>query len=108
MNGVHDMGGMHGFGEVDTSAEKTFKEPWQARVYAINRLCIMEGLWNTDQLRFGIEKLPPGLYLTAGYYPRWLAALETLLVEFGVVTKEELLRKAEELSKKAADGENQA
>ena len=40
-----------------------------------------------------IERIPPAHYLASSYYERWLAAAETLLVERGVVTREELLAK---------------
>jgi nitrile hydratase len=48
---------------------------------------------NIDEFRHAIERIPPGRYLASSYYERWLAALETLLVERGVITREELLEK---------------
>ena len=36
MNGIHDMGGMHGFGPVPIETdEPVFHEPWEGRVYAM-------------------------------------------------------------------------
>ena len=46
-----------------------------------------------DEFRHAIERIPPAQYLASSYYERWLAAAETLLVERGVVTREELLAK---------------
>jgi nitrile hydratase len=48
------------------------------------------GLYNLDEFRQAIERIPPARYLESGYYERWLTALEALLVEKGVVTREEL------------------
>ena len=90
MNGVHDMGGMHGFGEVTVEAdEPVFHAPWEGRVFALHNL--MRGPWyHTDEHRAAQERLPAARYLGASYYERWLAATEALLVARGVITPEEL------------------
>jgi nitrile hydratase len=47
--------------------------------------------WITvDGFRHGIERVPPVDYLTLGYYGRWRAALERLLVERGVLAPGEI------------------
>ena len=39
MNGIHDMGGMHGMGPIEHEAnEATFHMPWEGRVYALMRV----------------------------------------------------------------------
>ena len=43
------------------------------------------GLFNSDELRNAIERLPPEQYLAASYYERWLGALEMLVAEKGVL-----------------------
>jgi nitrile hydratase len=48
---------------------------------------------NIDEFRHAIERIPPARYLASSYYERWLAAAETLLVEGGVATREEMLAK---------------
>jgi nitrile hydratase beta subunit len=91
MNGIHDLGGMHGFGRINVEAnEPAFHEAWEGRVFAMAALTASLGLRSLDSFRHAIERLSPVAYLTAGYYGRWLAALETLLAEAGVVTREEL------------------
>ena len=57
MNGVHDMGGMHGMGPIRHEPhEPTFHELWEGRVYALSRvLRTRRGLWNLDAFRHGIE-----------------------------------------------------
>lgn len=91
MNGVHDMGGMHGMGPVAIEKdEPVFHADWEARVYALQRASGFHGRWNIDMSRFSRERMPPAVYLAATYYERWLFGLETLLVEQGLVTAQEL------------------
>jgi nitrile hydratase len=91
VNGIHDLGGMHGFGRVQVEAhEPVFHAKWEGRVFAMANLALGMGVTNLDGFRHGIERLPPVTYLTAGYYGRWLAALETLLAERGIVEPAEL------------------
>ncbi len=91
MNGVHDMGGMHGMGRVVIEKdEPVFHADWEARVYALQRGASFHGRWNIDMSRFSRERMPPAAYLAATYYERWLFGLQTLLVEQGLVTAQEL------------------
>lgn len=90
MNGVHDMGGMHGFGHVPIeTGEPALHASWEGRVLAMQLRT--RGRWyHLDEFRNAIERMPAARYLDATYYERWLTALETLLVEKGVVTPGEL------------------
>lgn len=91
MNGVHDMGGMHGFGPVDrTETESPFHAPWEGRVRAMMTTLIRLGVFNLDEMRRAIESIPPAQYLTSTYFERWLAALRMLLEEKGVLTASEI------------------
>jgi nitrile hydratase len=91
MNGVHDLGGMHGFGPVRPEKdEPVFHAPWEAVVYGIARAARVQGLYNIDESRRGIEQMPPVQYLASSYYERWLASAIRNLVEKGVLTAEEL------------------
>jgi nitrile hydratase beta subunit len=84
------MGGMHGFGAVAAERdEPLFRAPWEASVLAM-QLRTRGRYYHLDEFRDAIERMPPARYLDASYYERWLTALETLLVENGVVTPEEL------------------
>ena len=66
MNGVHDMGGMDGFGKVEaTPSEPPFHEVWEGRVLALNRVMQSTGEWNIDVARYWIEILPPNVYLAS-------------------------------------------
>lgn len=85
MNGVHDMGGMHGFGPVVVEPnEPTFHARWEAVVRALMARSLNR-FFNLDEMRHAIERIPPATYLEASYYERWLCALETLLAEKGVL-----------------------
>ena len=91
MNGVHDMGGMHGFGKVQPDAdEHPFHAEWEARVLAMQRALRSARAWNIDMSRDAIERQPPQRYLTASYYERWLMGLETNAVEKGLIGADEL------------------
>jgi nitrile hydratase subunit beta len=91
MNGVHDMGGMHGMGPIAPEAnEPVFHERWEGRVYALNRAVGLLGKWNIDAARHSRERIPPADYLRMSYYEKWLAALTMLLEETGLVTRAEL------------------
>jgi nitrile hydratase len=80
------MGGQTGFGPVPVTqdGEPPFAADWEARVYALSVVLRRRGLFNSDELRDAIERLPPGEYLAASYYERWLAAIELLAAEKGV------------------------
>jgi nitrile hydratase beta subunit len=91
MNGVHDMGGMHGFGPIEREAdEPVFHYRWEARTFALRQACGALGKWNIDMSRHANERMPPEKYLPATYYERWLSGLQRLLVEKGLVTAPEL------------------
>src|SRR5258706_2795623 len=97
MNGVHDMGGMHGMGPVEIEKnEPVFHSDWEARVHALNLACGFHRKWNIDVGRHSRERIPPAEYLAFSYYEKWLRGLEMLLVENGLVTAKELeTRRAE-------------
>ena len=91
MNGIHDLGGMHGLGPIAPEKnEPVFHEPWEARVYAITRAMGAWRKWNIDASRFQREQIPPAEYLRMSYYEKWLAGLCELMVAKGLVTSTEL------------------
>jgi nitrile hydratase subunit beta len=91
MDGVHDMGGMDGFGKVDPEPnEPVFHKRWEGRVMALSRAIRALGAWNIDWDRYGIELLPPHVYLASSYYERWFLRTVQLLVERGLIDADEL------------------
>jgi nitrile hydratase len=82
---------MHGFGPIEPEAdEPLFHADWEAHLLAMDRLVLERGYFTTDAHRFGIESMAPAEYLRASYYERWLASLESILIEQGIVTPNEL------------------
>jgi nitrile hydratase beta subunit len=91
MNGVHDMGGMDGFGKVEAEPnEPPFHTPWEGRVLAMQRAMSYAGAWHIDDSRFAQETLPPQVYLMASYYQRWALAMEQNLLKRGYLGPDEM------------------
>jgi nitrile hydratase len=93
MNGAHDLGGMHGFGRINAepeTVEPVFHADWEKRVFGLLLAAGALRKWNIDMSRFAREGQHPVDYLRHSYYENWLAGLEKLLVETGLVTAEEL------------------
>ncbi len=91
MDGIHDMGGMHGFGKVEPEQdEPVFHAPWEGRTLALNRAMGYTGVWTIDQTRAGIERLPPDVYLSSSYYKKWETRLENMIVDLGLAGRDEL------------------
>ena len=89
MNGVHDMGGMHGLGAIAPEPdEPVFHAEWERRVHALVIASPTRG--NIDAGRHRRERIPGPDYLRMSYYEKWLAALCEMLVEGGAVTAEEM------------------
>ena len=95
MDGVHDLGGRQGFGPVRfTHDAKAFHARWEVRVNSLYAHAVRSGVFNMDEYRYAIERMEPRHYLSASYYERSLTSLATLCVEKGLVTQEELERRA--------------
>lgn len=93
MNGVHDMGGMHGMGAVlPESDEPVFHHRWEARVFALARAMGAFGRWNIDASRHQRELIPAAEQLRMSYYEKWLAGLTELLLRHGFISAQELAR----------------
>ena len=91
MNGVHDMGGMHGFGKVEPDKdEQAFHADWEARVLAMQRAIRATRAWNIDMSRDALEHIPPQRYLASSYYERWLLGMESNAVDKGLIDNDEL------------------
>ena len=91
MNGVHDMGGMHGMGPIaPEQGEPVFHERWESRVFALRRAMGAWGKWNIDATRYGVERVPPADYLAMSYYERQFVAFIDLMVDVGLITRAEL------------------
>jgi Nitrile hydratase beta subunit len=101
MSGVHDMGGSPG-GPIDKSQHEI--EDWERLADAINVALSIKGLQTTDEHRRAIESLSPEQYRKLSYYERWIAATEMLLVEKGILTREEIEARARKLRESWGEG----
>jgi len=91
MNGAHDLGGRMGFGPVVAEQdEPVFHDWWESRVFAITLGIGMLGAWNLDEDRSACENRSPAEYLRLSYYQIWLAGMSRLMVEKGLIDREEL------------------
>lgn len=91
MNGIHDLGGMHGMGAVITEEnEPPFHHEWERRTFSLFASLFVGGHFNVDMFRHAIERMKPMHYLEESYYAHWMHAFETLLLERGVISAAEL------------------
>jgi nitrile hydratase len=91
LDGIHDLGGMQGFGRVEVEPdEPTFHHEWEGRTFALAGGALGTGQFNTSMFRHAIERMEPAHYLGSSYYEHWLTAVTTLLTESDVVTTDEL------------------
>ena len=95
MNGPHDLGGADGFGPINAepeTAEPVFHADWERGAFSLTLATALLGRWNIDMGRHSRERQHPVTYLRNTYYENWFAGTETLLVESGLVTAEEIAR----------------
>jgi nitrile hydratase subunit beta len=99
MDGIHDLGGMHGFGAVVApGGEAPYHEGWEARVFALQLLVEMEGLEAGPGGRATREEMDPVDYLAASYYERWLWSVEQGLLRKGTIAPGEVEHMMERLA----------
>jgi hypothetical protein len=86
--GVHDRGGVPSGEPIDRTEHRL--DDWEVLTDALVGALARNGLMNVDELRRGIERMPPDRYERASYYERWLFSMETILAEKGVLEPGEL------------------
>jgi nitrile hydratase len=94
MNGIHDLGGMHGHGPIAPEAEKDeplWHAPWEARMFGIRRGGLLPPGYNIDRWRHVRELIPPALYLQRSYYDHWYMSYVAALLDGGWATEEEII-----------------
>lgn len=91
MNGVHDMGGMHGMGPIGHEpSPPVFHEAWEPRAWALYLLGSRYGRGTWKGYRYELERIPPAEYLRMPYYERWFTILVDQLLRSRFITREEL------------------
>jgi nitrile hydratase len=95
MEGVHDMGGMFGYGRMPSARDDLpFHASWEPIGYLSSSAAVMGGLFSADAIRYAIERIPAYDYVTMSYFERVLTAMASLYIEKGLITREELERLA--------------
>jgi nitrile hydratase len=93
MDGIHDVGGMDGFGDLppdEPDGASPFHEGWEGRVQAAYVAGLGNDVFDLDEFRYRLERQAPTYYLETPYYERWLTGISGLFVEAGVIDREEL------------------
>ena len=85
---AHDRGGWPTDAPVDRSEHEL--ADWELLMDAVVGALGARGYMNVDELRRGIESMPPAAYEEASYYERWLLSAETILTEKGILAPGEL------------------
>jgi nitrile hydratase len=88
MGAVHDLGGRPTDAPIDRSEHDL--ADWEMLMDAVVGALGQADVMNVDELRRGIESMPPEEYERASYYERWLYSVETILSEKGVLAPGEL------------------
>jgi len=98
MNGIHDMGGMHGLGAiVRDPGEPLFSADWERRIFGLFFAVFAGGYMNVDEFRHAIERMDAVHYLEGSYYEHWIHSIETMLVEKNVLSRDEIERRIAQL-----------
>jgi len=95
VDGIHDLGGIDGFGPVDVEPdEPAFHHDWERRAFRFSAAAGRAADYSGGAFRHSIERMDPAHYLASSYYEHWLTGVTTLLVEAGITSADELDRRA--------------
>lgn len=89
---THDIGGLSRYRCVPVEHDEAPPDEFGRRVDALRQILAAKRMMTVDELRRGIEAIPPDEYFELTYYERWLRSITTLMLEKGVVSAEELKR----------------
>jgi nitrile hydratase len=92
---THDMGGQPN--SAPLNLEEHSLADWEVVTDALSTALGARGLRTTDEHRRAMENMPAHEYLALSYYERWAFGAEQLLVEKGILTREEIDAKMAEL-----------
>ena len=97
--GYHDIGGLPA-GPVETQMTET--RPWEKLSVVVGNALGMKGakLVRTDEVRRTREEIGVELYNELGYFERGTASLATLLIEKGLVGRDELEARMSEIAQR--------
>jgi nitrile hydratase len=95
--GHHDVGGLSGAGQIDQSEHQL--SDWEILADAVNQALGARGIKRTDEMRRAREEMDSKTYHEMTYYERWIASIETILIEKNILTKDEIDRRLAEFEK---------
>jgi nitrile hydratase len=91
MEGVHDMGGLQGYGGMPAERDNhPFHAPWESIGYVCSSIAVIDGSFSADAIRYAIERIPARDYITMSYFERVITGIASLYVERGLISREEL------------------
>jgi hypothetical protein len=96
--GHHDIGGVSGAGPIDKSQHEL--SDWEIMADAVNQALGARGVKRTDEMRRAREEMDADTYRDMSYYERWIASIEAILIEKGILKKDEIDRKVDEFEKR--------
>jgi nitrile hydratase len=96
--GHHDIGGLPGAGPIDKSQHEL--ADWEILADAVNQALGANGVKRTDEMRRAREEMDSEAYRKMNYYERWIASIETILIEKGILKKDEIDNKVVDFQKK--------
>ncbi len=94
MDGIHDLGGMEGFGPIPiATGDKDFPglAEWEKRMWGLARNPLAPGI-TIDWFRHGLERMVPADYLSFGYFNKWCANYLMLMLDNGTITMDDVRR----------------
>ncbi|HEY3165716.1 MAG TPA: ScnB-like protein [Candidatus Binatia bacterium] len=97
VRGHHDIGGLPSAGAID-QAEHQLSD-WEILADAVNQALGARGIKRTDEMRRAREEMDAETYRHMTYYERWIASIETILIEKEILTKDEIDRRLAEFEK---------
>ncbi|MPZ75034.1 MAG: nitrile hydratase subunit beta [Deltaproteobacteria bacterium] len=96
--GHHDVGGLPNAGPIEQTQHEL--SDWEIMADAVNQALGVRGIKRTDEMRRAREEMDSTAYRDMTYYERWIASIETILIEKGILKKEEIDSKLAEFEKK--------
>ena len=94
MDGVHDLGGIQGFGPIEIEDDHVpSKSDWGVRSFAIQLSASYPGGFSVDWIRHVAQCIPPAAYLEIEYYDRWYRMVAGVLLDGGEPRKHKGLLK---------------
>jgi hypothetical protein len=70
---------------------------WEKHMIAMFNVLWSKGVFNLDEFRRAVEAMSPGEYQQSSFYGRRVDGMTDLLVEKGIISREELAARTEQI-----------